>query len=70
MAKKYLNQSSPSLATREMQIKITLRFHFTSVRMAKIAHDGEDVEQGKHSTITGGSTNLLNQYGDQCDSSS
>ena len=36
MVKKHLKKYSISLVIREMQIKMTLRFHFTSVRMAKI----------------------------------
>jgi hypothetical protein len=34
MAKKHMNKFSPSLAIKEMQIKTTLRFHLTSVRIA------------------------------------
>lgn len=37
MAKKHLiKKSSTSLATREMEIKTTIRFHVTPMRMAKI----------------------------------
>jgi len=42
-----------------MQIKATLRFHLTPVRMAKIktqgtAHAGKDVEKEEHYSIVGG----------------
>jgi hypothetical protein len=36
MAEKYLKKFSAFLIIREMQIKSTLRFHFTLARMAKI----------------------------------
>jgi hypothetical protein len=36
MAEKYLKKCSKSLGIKEMQIKMTLRLHFTPIRLAKI----------------------------------
>jgi hypothetical protein len=43
MADKYIKKCSKSLVIREMQIKTTLRFHFTPMRIAMIKFSGENI---------------------------
>jgi len=42
MSEKYLKKCSTPLVIREMQIKTTLRFHLTPVRIAKIKNSGDN----------------------------
>ena len=42
MANKHMRKYSASLAIREIQIKTTMRYHFTPVRMAKIIKAGNN----------------------------
>jgi hypothetical protein len=58
-----------------MQIKTTLRFHLTPVRMVRskiqVTVDfGEDVEREEHSSIVGGIASLYNHSGNQSGGSS
>jgi hypothetical protein len=49
---------------------MTLRFHLTPIRVAKIKNSScnEDVEQGEHPSIDGRGANVYNHSGNQFDS--
>jgi hypothetical protein len=66
--KMFVSKCSPSLAIKEMQIKITLRFHLTFVRIAIMSNTTtnrcyEDVGKKEPSYTVGGNASWCDHSG-------
>jgi len=64
MANRHMRRCSSSLILKEIQVKITVRYHFVPVRITKIKNTSysvdEDVEKKEPSCTVGGNVDWCN----------
>jgi hypothetical protein len=70
MGEKYLKKCSPSLVIMDMQIKMTLRFHLTPIRMTKFKNSCDSrywqgLEKEEHPSTAAGIASWNDQFGNQ-----
>ena len=68
MNNRHMKRYSTPLAIREMEIKITMRYHFTHTRMPVIKNTTitsavDDAEKWRYSYTSGGNTKWCSNFG-------
>ena len=71
MANKYMRRCSTALGHRKLQIKATMRYHYTPIRMANIKSSAtpnvdKNAKKPDHSSIADGNVKYYTFSGKQC----